>query len=587
MDDVPVRLERALALATAGRLDEALALCRAGDDPTDVRLRRLAGQILQALGRVAEAVSAYEEVVAADPDDWEIWNNLGNARRALGDFAGAVAALGRAASIRPEMLPVRANLAAALALAGELEQALAAYRQALDLGPEIALEAVRLLRALGRADEAAGLLDRLPGDMPGLLERARILTGLRRLDEAEQAYRAVLRGRPASSEPWLELGILLERAGRIAEVPALLTEAAAQEVPEEALAYLHALLFEREGKTVEALAWAQRAPADVEPIRTQRLLARLADQAGDSASAFAAALEANRLTAAEHPEAAARAAAWRSHVAALAAVVTPAWYARWSAPRAAADRAAPAFLVGFPRSGTTLLDTMLMGHPAIHVLEEIPLLERVMEEVRDLARIADLDGEEIDRLRALYFAALDADSPPPPGALVVDKLPLNILAAPLIHRLFPDARFILALRHPCDVVLSCFMQGFEMNDAMASFLDLDDDARLYDLVLGFWQRSREVLPFAVHELRYEDLVAAPEATMRPLIDGLGLAWDDRLLDHRRTAERRGTISTPSYNQVTRPLYREASGRWRRYRDQLAPVLPILEPWADRLGYLFQ
>ncbi len=581
MTDVSARLERATALASTGRIDEALRICRAEPAP---ELRRLEGQILQAQGREAEAADVYAAVVADNPADWEIWNNLGNVRRALGDGDGALGALRKAAAIRPDVLPIQANLGFALAEAGRPEEALDALGRARSLGGAITLVAARLLRQLGRFDEALQLLAGAGDSAETQIERARTLTGLHRLDEAGQAYRAALRSRRGSAEAWLELGIVLERAGRATELPPLLAAAGAAGVPADALAYLHALLLQREDRIEEALAWARRAPAALEPVRTQRLISRLADKAGDAPAAFAAAAEANRLAAAEHPEAAGRAAAYRTHVESLAAVVTPSWYRSWRDAQVRTDRPAPAFLVGFPRSGTTLLDTMLMGHGRTHVLEEIPLLEQVMAEVVDLARVAELDAAEAERLRDLYFAALDAASPPPAGALVVDKLPLNILGAPLIHRLFPDARFILALRHPCDVVLSCFMQGFEMNDAMANFLALDDAARLYDLVLGFWQRSRDVLPLSVFELRYEELVAAPEPVMRPLIDFLGLGWDPAILEHQATAAARGLISTPSYNQVTRRLYREASGRWRRYREPLAPVLPMLEPWARRLGY---
>lgn len=581
MTDVSARLEHATGLASTGRIEEALRLCRADPAP---ELRRLEGQILQAQGREAEAADVYAKVVADDPADWEIWNNLGNVRRALGDGDGALGALRQAAAIRPDVLPIQANLGFALAEAGRPEEALDALGRALSLGGAITLVAAQLLRQLGRFDESLQLLAGAGDGAEARMERARTLTGLHRLDEAEQAYRAALRLRPGLAEAWLELGILLERAGRAAELPPLLAAAEGEGVAPDSLAYLHALLLQREGRIEEALGWARRAPAGLEPVRTRRLVSRLADKAGDAAAAFAAAAEANRLAAAEHPEAAGRAAAYRAHVEGLATLVTPGWYGSWQDAPARPDRPAPAFLVGFPRSGTTLLDTMLMGHAGTHVLEEIPLLERVMAEIGDLDRVATLGAAEVERLRDLYFAALDAASPPPAGALVIDKLPLNILGAPLIHRLFPDARFILALRHPCDVVLSCYMQGFEINAAMANFLDLGDAARLYDLVLGFWQRCRETLPLETFELRYEDLVADPEGAMRPLIAFLGLDWEDAILDHRRTAAGRGTISTPSYNQVTRPLYREASGRWQRYREQLAPVLPILEPWAARLGY---
>jgi hypothetical protein len=159
-----------------------------------------------------------------------------------------------------------------------------------------------------------------------------------------------------------------------------------------------------------------------------------------------------------------------------------------------------------------------------------------------------------------------------------------MLGAPLIHRLFPDARFIFAARHPCDAVLSCFMQDFVLNPAMANFLTLEDSARLYDLALVFWTRARQILPLHVHTLRYEALVEDKERELRALLAFLGLDWDARVLDNEATAKARGPIATPSYAQVAQPLYTRARGRWERYREQMKPVLPILLPWAKRLGY---
>jgi hypothetical protein len=154
----------------------------------------------------------------------------------------------------------------------------------------------------------------------------------------------------------------------------------------------------------------------------------------------------------------------------------------------------------------------------------------------------------------------------------------------LIRSLFPDARVIFAQRHPCDVVLSGFMQSFVMNDAMACFLDLADAADFYDAALALWSRSRSLLPDHIHTSRYEQLVADPEASLRPLVAFLGLEWRPEMLDHRSTAQSRGAISTPSYDQVIQPLTKAPSGRWRRYQRELEPVLPILLPWAERLGY---
>jgi hypothetical protein len=128
------------------------------------------------------------------------------------------------------------------------------------------------------------------------------------------------------------------------------------------------------------------------------------------------------------------------------------------------------------------------------------------------------------------------------------------------------------------------MQPFALNNAMACFLDIRDAAEYYDAVLSFWERARETLGLKVHTVIYEALIDDPEASLRPLTEFLDLEWRDGLLDHRATARARGAISTPSFDQVVQPLNSKASGRWRRYREQLEPVLPILLPWAERLGY---
>jgi hypothetical protein len=245
-------------------------------------------------------------------------------------------------------------------------------------------------------------------------------------------------------------------------------------------------------------------------------------------------------------------------------------------------------MVGFPRSGTTLLDTVLRSHPDIVVVEEMPLIERVKTELGQPPTFATLDALEPDgilRLRAAYLDELRHHlGDGLKDRLVVDKLPLNLVNAGLIHRVFPEAKFIVALRHPCDCVLSCFMQNFRLNDAMANFLDLKQAARLYDLAMTLWMQYQQKLGLDVGYLKYEDLVLDLRSATEPLLGFLGLKWDDALMNYQETALSRGRINTPSYNQVTQKLYTQASGRWQNYRAQMAPVLPILEPWSEQWGY---
>jgi hypothetical protein len=128
------------------------------------------------------------------------------------------------------------------------------------------------------------------------------------------------------------------------------------------------------------------------------------------------------------------------------------------------------------------------------------------------------------------------------------------------------------------------MQNFVLNNAMANFLDLGNAAALYDKALGLWMHYQSILPLSVHTVKYEDLVEDFEGVVAPTLAALGLDWDPAVEDYITTAQKRGRINTPSYNQVTQQLYTRARGRWENYRTHLAPILPVLAPWAERFGY---
>lgn len=172
---------------------------------------------------------------------------------------------------------------------------------------------------------------------------------------------------------------------------------------------------------------------------------------------------------------------------------------------------------------------------------------------------------------------------PVPGRVYLDKLPLNLALLPLLHLLFPGAKVILLLRDPRDAILSCFRNRFKMNAAMYRFLSLDMATHYYDAVMESAETARRRLPIALHVLRYEDLVADPRGEAARLLAFLDLPWDEGVLRHAETASRR-VVLTPSASQVIQPVYRTATGQWRRQAAGLAPVLPVLGRWAEKLGY---
>jgi tetratricopeptide (TPR) repeat protein len=260
-------------------------------------------------------------------------------------------------------------------------------------------------------------------------------------------------------------------------------------------------------------------------------------------------------------------------------------------PHPSSPRPSPAaghvFLVGFPRSGTTLLERVLAAHPDVVAWDE---RETLTEAVRDfmskpagLDRLASASEDRLADYRADYWRRVAETGAKVGGKVALDKLPLNTMKLPLIARLFPEAKILFALRDPRDVVLSCFRQRFRMNSSMYEFLTLDGAARFYDGVMRLAALCRDRLSLDLHTHRYEDLVEDFDAQTRRICDVIGLPWRAEMREFAATLDDRST-ATPSSAQVARGLYREGVGQWRRYRDQLAPVLPVLAPWAARYGY---
>lgn len=263
------------------------------------------------------------------------------------------------------------------------------------------------------------------------------------------------------------------------------------------------------------------------------------------------------------------------------------WRHQPASPATAADPETHVFLVGFPRSGTTLLETVLAGHPQVVTLEEKPSLAQsagtYLTSDEGLERLANISSSDAAAEREAYWSAVRGFGVDPRGRVFVDKMPLATVLLPLVSKLLPGARVLFAVRDPRDVVLSCFRRRFGMNAAMAQFLSLESAAVYYDAIMRLGDTYRKLLPIPQHMVRYEELVDDFEGTIRPVCDFLDLEWTSAMADFASTARSRA-ISTPSAPQLAGGLNREGQGAWHRYREQMAPVLPLLEPWVSRFGY---
>ncbi|MBN8806725.1 MAG: sulfotransferase [Sphingomonas sp.] len=592
-NDVTIACNLITALTEQGDIAGALSVCTPSlaDGDRSFRLWRMRGYLLQQSEQFAAAADAYRCVVREAEDDFESWNNLGNACAGAGDLEGSVQALRRAVALRPDVAPVRINLAATLVAAEQWDEAIDVLQAMASEFPGDAkplIELCALFKQLARDPEALDALEEAvrrdagDSDLQVKLGVERIIGW--QMDAAGDAFRNAIKLDPSHRDAHVLLGVLLEHTNRSEEFPALIELAKRNDIQSGAIDFIRALQLRRERRFAEGLVALKTVPDDVEPIRRLQLAGQFHDRLGDVDAAFTAFAEMNRIQMEDPSQPLRRAAEYREALTVDRSIVTPDWYESWIPFVPDDEFTSPVFLVGFPRSGTTLLDTMLMGHPDVQVMEELPPLTRVEQELGSIERLAKLDHDAVSALRRTYFDNVDQLIDRRPGALLVDKFPLHLNKVPIIHRLFPDARFILAMRHPCDVLLSCYITNFRLNNAMVNFLDLDTAAWVYDQTFAFWKQSSLLMRISLHQVTYEGMVADTAGELRPLFDFLDLDWHESALDHQRTAAERGTISTASYSQVTEPIYARSAGRWQRYRRQLAPILPVLKPWISQYGY---
>jgi tetratricopeptide (TPR) repeat protein len=553
--DLSTRLNLATALIAVGDFARVVTLCAWGGD--DLKLRRLAAYAQQQLGDADAAIAGYRAVLAVVDSDFESWNNL-------------------------------ANL---LAAKGEMDETIEAFEQAISLRGDIGVTYVNYSKALSvweRHDDRQRVMraaaQYAPGDAEVQLELGLAESAGQDFAAAEAAYRSAIALTPGFTSAWVELGMMLENLNRVHDLAALVADAEGRGFSADQIGFVRAWALRRQGRLDEALPAALSVSETIDPVRRNQLIGEIRDRLGDAPAAFAAFTAMNRAVSASPLAAKMQGGDYRAEVEATAARTTAERIAGWAPVTVDTVPPSPVFIVGFPRSGTTLTDTLLMNVPNLHVMEELPILRQVEIALGDPDRIDTLDSSEAEGLRKRYFEVLAQVSPPAPGQTVVDKFPLHMARAPLIHRVFPDAKIVFVERHPCDVVLSCFISNFQPNRATVHFLDLNDAARLYDAVLGAWTQAETLLPLNVHHIRYERMVGDLESEMRPLLDFLDIPWDSSVLDNRGAAAKREHIRTASYSQVTEPIYSRASGRWTRYRDQMAEVLPLLAPWAERMGY---
>ena len=487
-------------------------------------------------GRFAAAGSIYQSVIQSHPNSFDAWAGLAECCFASRSMESALAAWDRALAIAP---------ASALALSRKA----AVY---VSLGQS---EPARALLAAALAHDSASI--------PARLGLARLELAAGRTEAATALIAAIDQRRATLPEVlWLSAQVALSRGDAV-----------------EAARQLQTLLLQPQ------LEPSQRADALL-------LHGEALAEMGDSAAAFATAVAGKAYYHQHYAELAASRESEAAKLTRLANWFKTAAPADWRAPPRLApafphEAAGHCFLVGFPRSGTTLLEQVLAGHPEVRALEEAPTLADHYAEFLSsddgCRRLAQLTAAEADHWRARYWQVCASHGVDAGGKLFVDKAPAGTLYLPLIAKLFPGAKILFALRDPRDVVLSCLRNAFQMNAMTYAFTTLDGTAECYTACMAMAAVYRQLLHHDILDVRHEALVDDLDAEIARITGFLGLTPDAAMRDFVASARGR-SVQTPSARQVRAGLNRRGVARWQGYRRELAPVLPSLAPWVSAFGY---
>jgi tetratricopeptide (TPR) repeat protein len=569
------------------------------------------GIVLQEMLKLDESRLCLEQALALEPSNAETLNNLANTLKRLGLAAEAEKRWHTALQLKPDYAEAYSNLSNLLVDQGEYDRADGMARRAIELNPRLADAYVNLAAvaaARHRHGESLQVLDALlafpPGHARALAARALSLKELDRFDEALDAAKRAALMAPESPESHNALGQVLQAMGEFEPALAAYDRAAALPGPAQmdAVANRGALFMEfgRKAEAMKAMEEAANAfpnvpgvlfsqadlkrfiPGDPLIGQMQSLLARegisLADRAtlhfglgkafldvGDSEQAFCHYDEGNRLkrsTFAYDPDANERRAAG------IAEAFSPALLAEKASQGAPSDL--PIFVVGMPRSGTTLVEQILASHPMVQAAGELKRLQMLSDGIAGFPQsAASLNATQ---LRALGEAYLAFVIPRAAGRRhVVDKMPSNFLLAGLIRLILPDARIIHCRRDPADTCLSCYTKLFAGEQAFSyDQTELGRFYRAYQSLMAHWRATLPASHFL--EVDYEAVVEDIETQARRMLAFLGLPWNDTV---RRFHETERPVRTASVNQVRQPIYRTSAGRWRKHAMHLQPLLAAL------------
>jgi len=492
--------------------------------------------------------------------------------------------------------------------ANRFDEALRLFVETADKHSENLAALVDAARALGHRHEikrATQYLDRvrsLKSDRPELpFILGQSLRMIHREELAIQCFEAYVASAGRNhTDAHFELAVLYERRHRLEQAEATLDRVLKLNANYFEAWLMQGRLLSRHGETQKAAGTFRRLALNSQAHVLTRAqawaaLASLSDKQGDYEEAVRCMGKCKEIQSAHAGVFQAHSDVVLGNLQRFGESVTAEYLRRWRDQKHLGTPARVAQLTGFPRSGTTLLENVLDAHSGLVSSEELQVFGRDILDSswKESHEITPPTAEAFDKipvpklvqLRHRYLAAIEETLDEPIGARVhLDKNPTHTLFIPAIVRIFPETKFLLALRDPRDVIVSCYLQYLPLNPTTTAFLTWDSTARRYALDLGMWLRLRPLLDAGTWlEVRYEDMVEDLPAAARRALAFLELPWEDSVLGYRERLAQK-TVHSPTYLDVAKPVYRGAIGRWKNYAKWLEPSLPMLERFVKAFGY---
>jgi tetratricopeptide (TPR) repeat protein len=567
------------ALQRLGRRDEAVMSYRRAVviNPNYTEAHSNLGAVLMELGRLEEAAASYRRTIAIKPDHADAHNNLGNALRDLGQTEEAVASYRRALELTPGSAEVDNNLGNALFDLGKLDEAVQTYLRAIDIKPEFARAHSNLasaFREIGKLDEAESSYQRslelTPDDADIRTNLAIVQRLMGRPADAEASCRRALQNNPDSTIAIAFLAELHADKGRFSDAEHLFQRviSIAPDSPQAwaGIAGVRKMTGADRGWISEAERIAGQHLRPREEVQLRYAIGKYFDDVKNFERAFTNYRRANELTKTYRPP------HDRENLAQTFDFVAQLYGEDWvNRSRAGANESSrPVFIVGTPRSGTSLAEQILASHPSVFGAGELSFWKVASPQVAAATVGGEAAGDISSRVAQSYLellAGLSADA-----SRVVDKMPANFAYLGLIHAALPQARIIHMQRNPIDTCLSIYFQNFHVAHSYAN--DLDDIAHFYDEYLRVMNHWRSILPEGtILDVPYEELVDDQEGWSRKMVDFVGLPWAPACLDFHQTNR---SVSTFSKWQVRQKITKSSVERWRNYEEFVAPLLRLAE-----------